>query len=150
MRRLQASVFLGLLLGLSLTFKALGGFELSEITARQDVSEFLHGIGFSESGPTNEAWTEARRGACTIEVMQVSHQGWERSAVDGYAGGRKLGYFYDGELYSEHPVVTATLDLYLARLKGYLHMPVTATPVWAVIRELQCPDQLLASRADAG
>lgn len=150
MRRLEVSVFLGLLLGLSLTFKALGGFELSEITRPQDVSVFLHSIGFSASGRTTGTWTEARSSACTIEVVQVSHQGWERTAVDEYAGGRKLAYFYGSDLYSEHPVIRATLDLYLARLKGYLHMPFTATPVWAVIQGLQCPDQLLASRVDTG
>jgi hypothetical protein len=150
MRRLQASVFLALLLGLSLTLKALGSFELREITGPQDVSAFLRGIGFSESGQTNEVWTEARSGTCTIEVMQVSHQGWERSAVAEYAGGRKLAYFYDGDLHAEHPVTRATLDLYIARLKGYLHVPFTATPVWAVVQGLQCPDQLLASRAEAG
>lgn len=142
MRRLPASISLALLLGLSLTLKALGGFQLSEITGPQDVSVFLHSIGFSASGPTIEPWTAARSGACTIEVRQVSQQGWERSAVDEYAGGRKLAYFYGSAVYPEHPSIQATLDLYLARLQAYLHLPFTATAVWAVVEEPQCPDQL--------
>ncbi|MDB5540031.1 MAG: hypothetical protein JWQ89_1758 [Devosia sp.] len=150
MRRLQASASLGLLLGLSLTLKALGSFELTEITAPQDVSAFLHSIGFSESGPIKEPWIEARSGKCTIEVMQVSPQGWERSAVAEYAGGRKLAYFHGSERFSEHPVISATLDHYLSRLTGYLHLPFTATPVWAVIDGPQCPDQLRAAGAEEG
>jgi hypothetical protein len=150
MRRPQASIFLGLLLALSLSFKTLGGFESSEVTGPQDVSLFLRSIGFSESSRTAEAWTEAHSGACMIEVMQVSHQGWQRSAVGEYAGNRTLVYFYGGDLYSEHPVIRATVDLYFARLRGYLHLPFAATPVWAVIQGPHCrslPAKALGSGA---
>ncbi len=148
------------LLGLSLTGKAIGSFDLREVSGPQDVSVFLHAIGYS--GPdgglshgtqlnvTRDAWTRASRGSCLIEVAQVSPQGWERDAVREYAGSNRLAYFYEGGVYPEHPVGRAMTDYYLARVKGYLHIPFNAPRVWAVVAGPQCPDPLLTSWFDSG
>ena len=148
MRLLDVRLVLVALLVVSLAFKAMGSFDLKEVTGPQDVSGFLDTIGFSASREeskvlVNDGWTEARQGNCLIHVTQVSHQGWERQAVREYAGDGRIAYFYAGHVYPEHPLQRAMTDYYMARLKGYLHLPFEAPRVWALVAGPGCPESLI-------
>jgi hypothetical protein len=149
-RLLLPSLAFGLLLALSLGFKAWGSIGESASApdrGRAEVAAFLEQRGFSVSpqDPADTLWISASSGNCRVQVADVSPQGWQRAAATERAAGQRLSYVYAGKTYSEQPVLLTTLDSYWQRIKRYLHLPSSAYPVRAVIVSPACPAKMLNS-----
>ena len=152
MRRATASLAFALVLGASLTAKALI-LEHSHAATSEDPTEelvaFLEQRGFETMVPNRAAepvWVVGRREGCRVSIANVSPQGWHRTAVAEQAAGQRLRFAFDGELHRDQPVERTKVEDYRRRLVRYLGFSVPEPAVRAVVLGPHCPEETVGPR----
>lgn len=99
---------------------------------------------------TDPVWVTGTRGACRIQIANVSPQGWHRNIVDWASKDRTLIYAAGGTLQPKQPLLGPMTHHYLNRLKRYAGIGAPAVRVRAILLESGCePNPIPAAELSA-
>ena len=100
-----------------------------------------YGFGVSRHPPDSALpWVAGAIGHCSVQIFEVSHQGWEQSLITQVSAGKNVFYAFGGDIYSEQPIMKTRVYFYWRRLKRALRLPAANHPVLAIIATQTCKD----------
>ena len=150
MHRLTLSLGFGLLMAVSIALKIRGGVGpmMPTMVSDEDIAGLLgrNGFAISRADPnTDPVWIYGVKGGCSLQIANVSLQGWHRSTVAWEARDqRMLLYSVEGELYADQPILRPMVVHYFRRLQRYLGFDAPQVRVRAIIIDRHCPNEPLA------
>jgi hypothetical protein len=137
---------LAVVLALTLAVKFATGPTVSSNAIETEENFRLVGI-LEASGFTVEPYladmdppmVPAHKPGCRLLAGRASPLGWHRGVLASLVQpDERLFFVYGGQTYSEQPVSRTILAHHIARIRGYLGLPVTEGPVIAVIAKRGC------------
>jgi hypothetical protein len=149
MYRLMLSLVFGVLLALSLGFKFHAGLDQSAALPADDgdIVALLDRNGFAVTRAppnTDPQWVYGVRGDCSLQIADISLQGWHRSTLEWASGGRPLMYSVEGKLYAQQPILRPMVLHYLRRGERYMGMRAAPVRARAIIIDRGCPADPIA------
>jgi hypothetical protein len=148
------SIVFGLVLAASLSFKVAGLTGLvaapasaipHEITALLEQHDFQVA---QHSADDDLTWVSGNAPTCKIRIAEIALQGWHQSLVAQIASGNQLFYLFEGQSYSEQPVMRTRAHYYWRKLNRYIGLHAPTHPVLAVIANPGCENLPLSELAE--
>lgn len=153
MRLLALSAAFCIALALSVGLKIPGLVKISEGPsggAPLEIDDVLAARSFQVSRyvPDNDlTWISGINDDCRLMVAAVAPQGWHRALVAQMAQQKQVFYVFDGQVYSEQPIVRTRAYHYWRKLARYFGLTPRERPVLAVLSTPSCQDVPLAQLA---
>ncbi|NIX75683.1 hypothetical protein [Microvirga terricola] len=143
--RFAFSGLFGLALIASLALKLPGNVDIAVAEPNvvpRDVASLLEQRGFQVRQNTSDydlLWVEGNIGEeCRVLIAPIAPQGWHQALVTGMAEGNQLFYFFEGQMYSEQPILRTRAHYYWRKLNRYLGLSAPDRPVLAAIATPNC------------
>jgi hypothetical protein len=143
---LAFALLLAVSLGLKVELGAASGIG-QQYPDSADIGAMLEKHAFAVQPPrpdTDPQWVTGTRDGCTLQIANVSPQGWHRAAVEWKAAGKPILYAAGAELHDRQPIAGPLVRHYLRRLERYAGLEAPPLKVRAIIRSGDCPDSLIA------
>ncbi|MCO5064848.1 MAG: hypothetical protein M9924_10555 [Rhizobiaceae bacterium] len=144
MPRLALSVLLILVGVVSLSLKVNADGRASDRMMYPDQNDIValleHNSFAVQFAPpnTDPQWVTGTRGACRVQIANVSPQGWHRNIVEWASKDRTLIYSAGGSLEPKQPLLGPMAHHYLNRLKRYVGIGAPAVRVRAILFDKGC------------
>jgi hypothetical protein len=121
--------------------------DIATVLERHDFQVKVSQEQIMQEAPDEPAWVYGAAGACQVRIAEVAPQGWHRFLVSGLAAGNQLFYTFDGETYSEQPIIRTRTYAYWRKLNRYLGLSTPNRPVLALIAAPACQNMPLRELA---